>query len=77
MSNKRDIRLYMYASGGLRKIGHGQMGVHKYTSVPACMINLEKMRKKSPHTQFVITEYFDSHISRIIYITSMDIASVV
>ena len=77
MENKRDIRLYEYATGTLRKVGRGKTGnrPHMFESVEKCeehISNIQsrhrKIYQKDDDTQYLIIEYFGAFRSKIIKI---------
>jgi len=59
---KRDIRLYAYYFGALRKTGSGKTGIHKhqFDNVDECKARIEVLRRTKTweNDQFLIIEYF-------------------
>lgn len=72
----RDIRLYHYDNGTLKKMSPKKL--HHYTSISECMMMIGKMKKQKfgGMYQYVIVEYTGTYSSEIIYVTPMDLASV-
>jgi len=71
---KRDIRLYYYEDGTLRKMGKGKTGInrHIFDSIESCKERILKLKTLEHHStdQFVITEYFPNESSIILEIIS-------
>jgi hypothetical protein len=77
MENKKDIRLYEYVTGTLRKVGKGKTGTrpHIFDSIEKCESHIAHLRtrykkvyKEEDDTQYLIIEYFGVFNSKIIKI---------
>ena len=72
----RDIRLYTYDSGSLRKYGRGKTGVHRhfYNSMEDIEAYVDRLKSNSRNIgyQYIVIEYFSTYHSRIIKIIEND-----
>lgn len=67
MEDKRDIRLYYYTAGQLKKFNQFRGNTHNYTSLEDCIAYIDT-KILSGRWQFVIVEYTDKYESKIISI---------
>jgi hypothetical protein len=70
-NNKQDIRLYVYYSGTLKKVGFGKNknNPHKFSSLEECEKHILYLRTtRLSSKQYVIVEYFDDYTSKILKI---------
>jgi len=68
---KRDIRLYEYDNGTLRKTGRGKTGArpHLFDTIEKCEGHIAFLREKyksNASKQYLIVEYFGAYDSQII-----------
>lgn len=70
-NTKKDIRLYEYDNGIMKKTGRGKLGLrpHLFETLEECEGHIQFLREKyksNPNTQYLIVEYFGSYHSRIV-----------
>ena len=62
----RDLRLYTYNYGSLKRCGVGKL--HLFKDIYTLKERINILKNKGNKNQFVIIEYFNSHESQIIEI---------
>jgi len=70
---KRDLRLYEYGYGTLKKVGSSRSKVnnsqrHFFDDIEQLKTHINWLKSKRQNTQFIIIEYFGTYNSKILEI---------
>lgn len=65
---ERDIRIYKYSCGTLKKVGSGKTGLnpHFYSNEEFAISRVSYLKKTNPEIQFLLVEYTNNYKSKII-----------
>jgi hypothetical protein len=67
---ERDIRIYKYSRGTLKKVGSGKAGLdpHFYSNEKFAVGRISYLKITNPETQYLLVEYTGKYESKIIKI---------